>query len=216
MSEKLTQLVQRLKQDAAAQKKKTAALALLLLVFLIAVGNMLFGGESPQTTAAAPVVIAPSGPEPIVVPTAPRVQSPRMVNTGRSANLAAPANEPRNVNMSALPRTLSRDPFRSPSWFSRPRSDQKGSSTGQVTWLDRFSQHLTDLQGRVDATEQLVDQKLSELELQSTMIGSINSAYISGRLVHQGDEIEGFSVAKIETRQVTLTFSGVTRILKVR
>lgn len=216
MSEKLTQLVQRLKQDAAAQKKKTAALGLLLLVLLIAVGNMLIGGESPQTTSAAPVVVAPSGPQPIVVPTAPKTPTPGTNNTGRSVTRAVPENEPRNVNMSALPRTLSRDPFRSPSWFSRSRSDNEDGSKGQVTWLDRFSQHLSELQGRVDATEQLVDQKLSELELQSTMIGSINSAYISGRLVHQGDEIEGFSVAKIETRQVTLTFSGVTRILKVR
>ena len=61
--------------------------------------------------------------------------------------------------------------------------------------------------------EHLVDEKISRLVLQSTMIGPVSSAYISGRLVHEGDKIGDFSVVKIETRRVTLSFSGVTRSL---
>jgi len=49
----------------------------------------------------------------------------------------------------------------------------------------------------------------------ATMTGSRKSAYISGQLLHEGDEIAGFSVVRIEAGRVVLTKYGIQRTLSV-
>jgi hypothetical protein len=224
MTDQLKQFVTQLRHDAAAQKKKTAALLLLFLVLIVVVGRLFLSGDSPAIVSAEPIAAVPVPPPPptVVQPSpgvsaVPRPETRRDTARKKGTGRTDPNQDtPRNVIMSGLPRTLARDPFRSTSWFNRSRREKTGVESPQISWLDRLSQHWFDYQTRVDATEHLVDEKVSELVLQSTMIGPVNSAYISGRLVHEGDTVEGFSVARIEARRVTLTFSGVTRYLDVR
>lgn len=223
MGDTIRQLVERLKQEAAAQKKKAAALGGLFLVLLIAVGRLVFsGGDTPQAAVAAPTpVVVASGPEVIApLPAAPPVRptkTPQGNSRGDATGFAnSGAREPRNINMSELPRTLARDPFRSPSWFRKIAQTETATDVSQTSLFDRLTSRWSEYQSRAQARERMVDEKLAEFELQSTLIGPVNSAYISGRLVHEGDEIEGFSVVQIETRRVTLRFSGVTRTLTVR
>ncbi len=47
------------------------------------------------------------------------------------------------------------------------------------------------------------------------MTGQVPLAYISGRLVREGDRVEGFSVVQIRDRQVMLRKSGATRVLNM-
>lgn len=217
MGDKVRQFFDQLKRDIAAQKKKAAGLGFLVLVLLIVVVRLLLPGKSTQEVAAAPnlpVKPAPAVVEPTAHATAGnRPQSVRASAAGDLQQADFNSMEPRERNLSGLPRTLARDPFRNPSWLRPLRKDDEVAESPQESWLTRLSEQWSDYQAKADAVEQLVDQKLAELQLQSTMIGPISSAYISGRLVHEGDELAGFSVVKIETRRVTLSFSGVTRSL---
>ncbi|MCB9858095.1 MAG: hypothetical protein H6818_20615 [Phycisphaerales bacterium] len=216
MGDKVRQLLEQLKRDVAAQKGKAAGLGLLLLILLVAVGRLFLTGDSTKEVAAAPLVPAAAAPavvEPTpTAPTNPPARTagvPTAAISGDTGNLEM---EPRKRNLSGLPRTLARDPFRNPSWI-RPIRKDDGEEVAQDSWLKRLSEQWSDYQAKADAVEELVDQKISELQLQSTMIGPASSAYISGRLVHVGDEIDGFSVVNIENRRVTLSFSGVVRSL---
>ncbi|MCA9254211.1 MAG: hypothetical protein KDA33_01180 [Phycisphaerales bacterium] len=217
MGETIRQLVERLKRDAAAQKKKTAGLGVLLLVLVVAVGRLFWTGEAPAKVVAAPVPVA-SAPD-VVVPTpvAPPTNRPDPAAGNAESPSAKGAEDPseasRSRNLSGLPRTLARNPFRSANWKLPVPKDSDAEISSAESWLSRLSEQWSDYQAKADAVEHLVDERLSGLELQSTMIGPISSAYISGRLVHQGDEIEGFTVLNIENRRVTLQFSGVTRTL---
>ncbi|HRW53686.1 MAG TPA: hypothetical protein P5081_12445 [Phycisphaerae bacterium] len=217
MGETIRQLVERLRRDAAAQKKKTAGLGVLFLILVVAVGRLFWTGEAPTKVVAAPAPVV-NAPE-VVVPTPgpPPTSRPRP-GAGRSGATSAkvaedPSEAPRSRNLSGLPRTLARNPFRSAAWKLPVRKDADAEISPAETWLSRLSEQWSDYQAKADAVEHLADERLSKLELQSTMIGPISSAYISGRLVHQGDEIEGFTVFHIENRRVTLQFSGVTRVL---
>ncbi len=43
-----------------------------------------------------------------------------------------------------------------------------------------------------------------------------SSALINGRIVGEGDEVEGVTIAKIESQSVTLEFSGQQKVLRLR
>lgn len=213
-------MIARLKTEAAAQKKKAATLGILVLVLLIVVVRLFVGGsDAPQTVAAAPPT-----PTTGVKVTPPVVVQPTAGGSGgwgagakahRQDDIAMNEST-RNVDLASLPRTLARDPFEISGWYRKPTSDEEGAEHAGPTLLDRLSAQWSQYQTRMDATERLIDDKIAGLELQSTMIGPVHSAYISGRLVHVGDEIDGFTVVEIESRRVTLRFSGVTRSLIVR
>jgi len=54
-----------------------------------------------------------------------------------------------------------------------------------------------------------------ELRLQSTMTGRSPLAYISGRLVREGDVLRGFAVVKIDDRRVILRKAGLDHQLSM-
>lgn len=90
-------------------------------------------------------------------------------------------------------------------------ADESGATSIFSALAQSLSTYQTE---RAQLTQQL-DEELAELELRSTMTGSRKSAYISGQLLHEGDEIAGFSVVRIEAGRVVLTKYGIQRTLSV-
>ena len=121
------------------------------------------------------------------------------------------------VDVSDMPRTIQRDPFQGESWLTLMAAAPppvEGVHQGP-SLLARMARRWSDMQDQKSRLEQEAERRLAELKLQSTLIGPVNSAYISGRLVHVGDNVAGFSVVKITPGAVVLAFSGIQRTLSV-
>lgn len=216
MADRISQLIERLKREAGAQKKKAAALGLLFLVLIIVVVRLLVGGDAaPQSVKAATPPTPPASAPQVVTPKTQPAGAPTKRSGSAKASDDDDDSPHRIINMSGLPRTLARDPFRSTTWLEK-LAQKDGQEAAGPSLFERLTAEWSDYQSQIVAKERLADQKLADLELQSTMIGPVNSAYISGRLVHEGDEIGGFSVVRIDARRVILSFSGVNRSLTVR
>ncbi len=69
----------------------------------------------------------------------------------------------------------------------------------------KSAQVTPDVDHRVEA----VRQEASELVLESIVTGTRPRAYISGRLVAPGEEVEGFTLVKVTDRHVILTKYGL-------
>jgi|GEM_PF-1959322 len=175
-----------------------------------------------KTGGAPPVAVVPQRKSPNV---------PSTTRAPSSSNTASPAQEPFIKStkqapaigsdvVSHLPRTLQRNPFDPTDWRrrfgvgSRPTQATTESSRA-ASLFAALAQSLTTYQTeRAELTERL-DEELAELELRSTMTGSRRSAYISGQLLHEGDDIAGFSVVRIEAGRVVLSKYGIRRTLSV-
>ncbi len=177
----------------------------------------------PQTKGAPPVAVVPTQ-----IPMTVKQPAKAVAASGKGA--ATPTKpfvksmrEAPAVNadvVSHLPRTLERNPFDASVWrqrFGVPTSPATAASNekGAGSIFSALAQSLSTYQTeRAQLTQQL-DEELAKLELRSTMTGSRTSAYISGQLLHEGDEIAGFSVVRIEAGRVVLTKYGIQRTLSV-
>jgi len=118
------------------------------------------------------------------------------------------------------PKPLARDLFSTNAWFSFPKAGDKATSRpayydgGEDFW-NRVAAGLAAR--RLHANKELDDleTEVRELKLGATLIGPTPTAYISGRLVHIGDEIQGFSVVTIEDRAVHLAKHGYILTIKL-
>jgi biotin carboxyl carrier protein len=55
-----------------------------------------------------------------------------------------------------------------------------------------------------------LQNQATKLKLQTTMMGTTPRAVINGQLVKEGDVVEGFTVMKIQPRQITVQQDSVT------
>lgn len=235
MSDKIKVMLDRVKQQLAADKKKAAILGGLFLVLLVAVGQLFISDSVPQTVQAESIAIplAASPPVDPVVPTmrpvperldVPPIQpsrervasSHRASWSGAEKRITTPDNAAATEGML---RDFQRDPFSTADWslFMPPTPKiaalvdmpVKPARQGPSFWSKL--QKAVAAQGReLEKGRHQFELDLAALTLQSTMTGSAPSAYISGRLVHEGDTICGFSVVTIQDRRVMLRQSGLT------
>ncbi|HVP11664.1 MAG TPA: hypothetical protein VMV94_10810 [Phycisphaerae bacterium] len=237
MSDRIQELLKKISQELAANKQKAAIMGVLSVVLIVVVGRLFLSGSEPAPAAAVPLPAAAVAP---VDPTAPQVRpvpqqtpaapdaaaakmlaaSPVAASQGKDASQhlegAAEKKKARKVAVQDLPRTPARDIFKARSWSQFPRegpSAEDDTQAGQLSaslW-EKMRDAFSERRDRHAKELNEISDELTELKLQSTMIGSVPSAFISGRLVHVGDTINGFSVVRIEEKRVMLQKNGVTR-----
>lgn len=231
MTEKLKQQFEQLKAQLAADKKKAAILGILALILLGVVGRLYFSSSGPKPIMASTAPLPSAAATPVSpIPQ----QSPQTAVTPVVAAQAAPANpatspppidpgKTGSVSVTGMPRELSRDLFSSSAWnkFMPAALAEDGDSTGQKTgnrtgFWGNLRRSLAEYQKEKSEFTKTFQHDLEQLLLQSTLTGAKPMAYISGRLVHPGDDIDGFSVVKISDRQVTLARAGMTATLAMK
>jgi hypothetical protein len=221
MPPSLAQHWQTIRHQLAADKKKAAVLAALSMVL----GGVLirqFGGTSrppPATAAATDLRVPPPDPRsPTVRPTPQPLEPPPL----QSAAVPAPAVYPATrspadkpaVSVLGLPRKLHRDPFNTGAWgrfmpvvAGGPSAGSRGARDSGSLWASLRRGLSAYNRSRREQAE-LLRRELAELQLQSTLTGDFPLACISGRFLHPGDSIRGFSVVRIDDRRVTLARAG--------
>lgn len=232
-------LFQKVKLELAANRQKAAILGVLAIVFLGAIVRMFLVGASPDEAAAeAPLVVASTlaaTPQPLARPVSQPLSAGEERQAvakavpqdgrqsvpsepGRAASRIKPV---RAVSVRDLPRTLARDIFDSSDWtvfvpdVGVGAADDQAATTAQPAvsmWRQMREAMVERKQHRAQQREELT-KELAELQLQSTMTGPAPAAYISGRLVHKGDTIRGFSVVDIGDKGVKLRKNGITTFL---
>jgi hypothetical protein len=172
---------------------------------------------------ATPVANAPSAPK-----SAPAALKPAGMAASQNQGLAATSPQPaKSVIIDELPRVLTRDLFSTTAWSKFPAAGEKGSpdlgaagasaeapSPGNGVW-QRFTSALDQVEAARQDELQRLDRDFAALQLQSTLTGPTPMAYISGRLLHEGDTISGFTVTHIGDRRVALRRFGLTRQLRM-
>ena len=170
-----------------------------------------------------------SGAPPIAV-TPRRVESINQMPTRRSASVdndtqplmtkptVAPTVEADVVLR--LPDVPARDPFDATGWRRRfgvrqVATTEPGQAVGALSFMSELAHRVSTYQTEQARLSVQLDDELAQLELRSTLTGSTKSAYISGQLVKEGDEIAGFSVVRIEPGRVILSKHGIQRQLSV-
>jgi hypothetical protein len=177
-----------------------------------------------ENPAAGPIALPLSAPPSSTVPP----PLPNATSVAPKAENASPAvgHAGRTINIDDWPRVLERDPFSSSAWLKPPiMSEEPDAAAGAA---ERSSEspappsilsHLSSVLGqlREERASELTkfDSEIAQLALQSTMTGSVPRAYISGRLVHVGDLVKGFTVSSIKDRRVVVRKYGLSRVLKM-
>ena len=228
MKDSLAGILARLKESLAADRKKTAFLCVLCLVLLIVLARQIFSGSTvePAAASASSVVVTPSNAArsgALVRPTVEAIGpaspsraiavSPSPPSAGRHHPTAQRSEK--IVSVEGLARTMSRDIFNTTSWNQFARSSPSGHA-GELrptSLLMQMGRKLAAYGRSRLEEERKIDEVLVTLRLESTMTGRVPLAYISGRLVREGEQVEGFSVVHIRDREVMLRKSGVTRVL---
>jgi hypothetical protein len=242
MSDRVRMAIEKISQELAANKQKAAILGVLVLVLIIAIGRVCMSRGEPVVVEAAPPQVSPEAPvdptvpqaRPVPQPIQPAAEAPNAARSAAAAS-AGPVRQPvsarrdplvdahsaKRVSVADLPRTAARDLFTTSSWsdFPRDAASMPEAETGAAVepagpslW-EQMRGALTEQRERRGKDVNQINEELAQLKLQSTMNGPIPAAYISGRLVHEGEKISGFSVVRIEEKQVKLRKNGITRSL---
>jgi hypothetical protein len=235
MHERIREILEKLSQELAANKRKAVIMGVLLLVLIFAVGRVFWTRTVPATAEALVpppmAAVPPADPKMPLVRPVPQASVPQaaaaQTATGKpvAASTAGSASVERGnagggaataVSVANLPRTLERDIFTTPSWSQFPREgssaaedDRSGESSGPSI-LEKMRDVLSERRERRSRNLDQIAGELAALKLQSTMSGPMPTAYISGRLVHEGDTISGFSVVRIQEKCVKLRKRGIT------
>lgn len=218
-----------------ADKKKSAILGVLSIVLLVVVGRQLGGNAEPAPAVAeslipsaepaqpTPVAALSMRPEPQQIAAAtPNAESTPEIPTNEDlARWLRSGRDGSAVCVDDMPKSMTRDLFRAPSWSKFPvvvtnntvETDGDAGRANLGSFWSKLGGGIVSYQSfRRQETEE-IDKEIAELVLQSTMTGPKALAHISGHLVRVGDKLRGFSVVRIEDRQVTLSRAGVQRIL---
>lgn len=221
------------KESLAADKKKTAVLCALFLVLLVVLVRQLLSGPTVEPAAASASLVAASPPK-AAQPGALIRPTVEVIAAAPSTRTVAASSLPRNVgrqhptaltsekvvSVEGMSRTLSRNIFDTASWSRFAHFVPSGGARSRGAEEERPPSLLMRIGRKLAAygksrreKERRVDEGLAKLRLESTMTGRLPLAHISGRLVREGEQIEGFSVVQIQDRQVMLRKSGITRVL---
>jgi hypothetical protein len=214
------------KAQVAADKKKSAILGILCCVLIVVVAKQFLGGntstvETPATAVAAPMVPAAPSPKITATPVDPTNLAP--APKASVSTTETPANKPppiKTVYVDEIARDLARDLFTLKSWttyahtFATEAANHTKRRESPDFW-SRFVKAADEYQESRREEAKTIAKDLAELRLQSTLTGSNPSAYISGRLVHETDQLLGFTVSRIDDRRVILTKSGYSYVLQM-
>jgi hypothetical protein len=213
MAMQVPAFLQTIRDQMMADKKKTAIMSVLLVILLGSVSRFFVGQQNEELVAATPAV-ATAAPTmaPVVesiARTPPAVASPvpQAVQVDRS--------EPKVV-VRQMPRSLDRDLFNSPALSTFSSAHGLTGDTEEPresTFWDAVITKMADRQKSLVKERKSLDEEIATLRLQSTLTGPAPLAYISGRMLREGDEFRGFSVVRIEDRRVMLRKSVFTRPL---
>ncbi|MCZ6816113.1 MAG: hypothetical protein O7F76_05365 [Planctomycetota bacterium] len=222
MSVNPAELLQVAKAHIAADKKKSAGLGGLMLVLLVVVGRLLVGGSGPEEAKAKSIVVQPVEKRPAGPTMRPMPRRTKTTATPAGvgetvADFASFPDEDIEFIDDDLPRVLDRDIFAVPDWSLFARSSEpiegKGAMGFQAGRLwARLAESMDSFKNQ--QSDEFKAQ-IAELQLRATVTGVVPVAYISGRIVREGDVIDGFSVARIGERQVTLRKFGHTGSIKL-
>ncbi|HWL92329.1 MAG TPA: hypothetical protein VNT79_02245 [Phycisphaerae bacterium] len=224
------------KAQIGRDKKKAAILAVLFVVLVFVVGRLFLGKSTPQEAVAilpvagagAPTAAAASQSPPLTRP------MPQQIAAGKtpssSGGKSAPANPTARamsdalIDVHDLPRKPQRDIFTTPNWNQFPsassgsaKKSAKAGNEGEESpgFFTALRRQFSEFQQAKRVESERLAGELKDLQLQSTLTGKIRSAYISGRLVHEGDNIDGFTVLQIRDREVRMGRGEITGTLKM-
>lgn len=210
------------KQQLLVDKKKSAVLGVLFLVLIVVTIKAFVGSGDPNTVAADPPAEVIASPAPVTP-----IATPPVTTAAPAGATAVPRESPSNdeplkvVRVTNLPRTLERDLFVPIQWsryeagrttLTRPDGAPASQPAPSVFWSALVG-GMKDYHAIRQREAGEIAHELSALTLQSTMTGPQPLAYISGRLVEEGSEINGFVVLRISDRRVTVRKYGQTRTL---
>ncbi len=232
MIEKLKQQLELVKAQMAADKKKAAVLSTLAVILLVVVGRLLFSSSSPNaimaSTAPLPSHATPVSVTPQVQATpqqakpVPAQASPPTASSPTPSPASESSAEARHVSVAKMSRELARDIFNTKEWnkFTPTvligEETSNGDRKGRGGFWGQLRHSWIEYGREQRVATQAFNHELEQLLLQSTMTGLEPIAYISGRLVKLGDDINGFSVVRIADRQVTLIRGGMTATLAMK
>lgn len=209
-----------LKTQLAADKKKSVVLVTLLVVLLVVVGQLFLPKSIPEEAVAivptAPITAPTTDsnltrPTPQVVSTNPGTAPTPVAVAGQASRTRLTGRK--TVVVDGLSREMVRDPFTTKSWGAYPLSsaatalsaEEKKQQKNKPGILEQLRRQFADYQKSRQVETEKFTMEIDSLQLQSTMTGTRRSAYISGRLVHEGEMIDGFTVVRISDREVILS-----------
>lgn len=185
---------QRLVVELGRDKKKTVILAVLLVVALVAIGRLLTSGQPArvQAAVAVPPVVAAQ-------PTSAAMTGEDLAVQEKSAR--------RDAYMETFARKISRDLFQPNTDFFPPVQEVAPKATAKVEAAD---ENIAELQRRGQ-----VQAQARSLVLQSTILGTVPTAIINGKVLRSGEWVSGFEVMEITTHTCSVRKNGVTVVLEM-
>jgi hypothetical protein len=238
MARNANNLMADFKAQLLADKRKSAVLAALFVTLLGVSAHALFGkpasapadvsnlvAQPVQSVAPPPASHDASLKRPLPAASAAASAS----RNGRAAPRSAPGDGPSpcdpligdTVSVAGISRTPARDLFCVSDWsvFQDGDADEPSASDLQQSGEPNGAAGSAQTREPERSATELVEEaqkELADLQLQSTLIGAVRSAYISGRLVYEGETILGFEVVRINGGEVTLRKDGRLYALLMR
>jgi len=126
---------------------------------------------------------------------------------GQTASLEGPrdGSDTSTADMSRLP--VDRDIFTpKEAYFPTGQLDKAGKVVAAT---------IVDANARKEAEKRQVQAQAQSLSLQSTVVGSVSTAIINGRVLHVGDWINDFQIVEITSRYCQLEKSGIRVMLEM-
>jgi hypothetical protein len=205
-----------IKSHLAADKRKTAALGVLSIVMLVVWGRLFL-----KSANGAPVAVASLSPA-LVAEVSASSSDDSNGTGGPHRDEFGNSRRPRLtpvVDIHGADRTLLRDYF-SPDWgqFAAAGGNElsaeqsRGATSG--VW-ERLRVSVRRERDRKRREADMVQKQAANLTVQSTIIGNPSSAVVSGRLVHVGEQVEGFAVEEIGPRVVVVRKDGVRTTIRM-
>jgi hypothetical protein len=210
-------------KDLALDSRKTAILVVLTVVMCALYGRLFFM-SNPDSVAASSALVAPittvgeAGRFDDEVPVEFQPERLESVEIGSAPHDACES----WVDLSTLPRTLSRD-FFDADWnlfpavppsenggeklISDSATDTAEQPDGWWNLVNRVAREERERRHRKSAE---VREAAASLMLQSTVVGNSPLAVINGEIVRVGDRVESFLVVGIEARRVIVRKDGIT------
>jgi len=190
----------RLLTEMRRDPKKASILGVLALVLLIIGGREVAKRVGlPKTGSAATAQIKGQSGGPSLQESGVTTETAGNVQDGVSG-LHTP-----NEDMPELP--VDRDIFTPKETYFPIERAKKPVQTVSAT--------VVDPNARKEAVKREIQAQAQSLSLQSTVVGSVSTAIVNGRVLHVGDWINDFQVVKITSRYCQLEKSGIRVMLEM-
>ncbi len=187
----------RLTAEARRDPKKVVVLGALVLVLVIVVGREVVNRMGPSPASGAEAGAAASSHRQHTSAAGPALRDAAdAVAASGSEELAA-----------VLPRPVDRDLFSPPLEYYPARKAPKPRAVPEPTGPTE-----AELE---QARRRRIASRANSLTLQSTVIGSVPTAIVNGRVLRKGDEIGGFRVVGIGVRSCTIEREDVRVVLEM-